>query len=137
MSEFKVKMEELNPREATMFINGIAYVFNPFDLEAKVWAKYEFATDEERDGSKNLQALFKAMDVEASLKVLYYLLQDKKDFPTEKSFYQSVGKRQSNHGTLYVKLSEVFGLSELHLEEAKKEALSKKVKAAQSGNRII
>ena len=131
----KVSLEELNPRPAVLHINGIAREFKPFDLNAKVWAKYEFQTDDEPNGLYNLQALFRIMDVEACVKVLYYLLADKRDFPTEKSFYLAVNKRTPDK--LFLTLSTVFGLSEPQIKEAEKEALAKKVKAAGSSNQTI
>ena len=45
-----VKIQDLNPIEATIKLNDTEYTLRKFDLLARSWAHTEFATDENQDG---------------------------------------------------------------------------------------
>jgi len=123
-------LQELNPRKSEIVINKKTYVLKKFSLLARVWARTEFATPEQSDG---LMVLAKRMetfnDIEAWSKMLYHLLEDRRDFKNYESFLGALekGGKFSNVIQAYRALMECIGLSEPEPESEDTKDLKKSV----------
>lgn len=79
-------LEHKNQKKTT------AYQLGRYDLSFHNMIYYEFATEKEPDGSKNFINRLTHNDPNATYKGIYYLIEDKTDFPTFKDFTDALSK---------------------------------------------
>ena len=123
-------MQELKPRPSEIVIDKKTYVLKPFSLLARVWARHEFKTVENSDGISVLAQRMETFgDIEAWSKMLYYLLEDKKDFPNYEKFLCGLekGGKFSSVIMAYRALMECIGLSEPEPESEDEKDIKKSV----------
>ena len=85
-----VKLAELKGPEVFLEIEEKRYKLSSYNLGVEAWCYKEFASDEEKDGLKNLNQRLANNDVMAMCKVAYAMIIDKADFPTFETFYKKI-----------------------------------------------
>ena len=66
------------------------YQLGNYNLSFHSYLYHEFATNEERDGSKIFVDRLTNNDIRITLKAIYWLIEDKADFPTFEDFTKSL-----------------------------------------------
>ena len=129
-----VKIQDLNPVEATIILNGKEYTLRKFDLLARSWAYTEFATEEKPDGLSNLSESMKNIesDFMPLLKCGWHLLKRKRDFGEFKTFVGVIEKGDDEAdsimkmGQLLKAFTYTLGVSEIPESELQEDADLKK-----------
>lgn len=117
-------------------LNGKSYRITEFNIFAEVWANSEFATEKRKDGILNLSDMIKDHDYVGICKMVNFLLEDKKAFTDHKELLKkamsprSQGKKADNIISIFNALVESIGVSQISIENAKKEIEIKKRLAA-------
>lgn len=132
-----IEYTQLRPKSSKIILFDKEYILKPFSLAAQVWANHEFATTDRQNGLFNLAERMKNLnDLEAILKLTYYLMEDKTSWPTYKDFYNLFDKKKIEKPYLkimeiYTALVECLGNSQpQNVEELEAEAELKKVNGA-------
>ncbi len=131
-----VKIQDLNPIEATIKLNDTEYTLRKFDLLARSWAHTEFSTNENQDAlgalADNMKNILESNDYTPLLKVCWHLLKRKRDFKTYELFVSAVEKGDDENSTvmklgeLLMAFNKTLGLSELSMDEIKEDIELKK-----------
>jgi len=124
-----IQYHELNPRRSKIILNDKEYYLRPFDLAAQVWCYEEFKTETEPNGIVALtKRLEDVQDIAAYTKVVFHLLEDKKDFGIYANFINEIEKNGKYSKTieLYNALVESLGVSQPQIDKIKKELELKK-----------
>ena len=125
-----LEIQDLKPTEATIVVDKNEFTLRPFDLSAQVWALNFFATEGKTDGMKVLaERLKNNNDIDAILKVAWYLLKNKLYFGTYESFVKKID-RESHKWTRVMEIQKAIvytmGISQPKLEEFEEEIELKK-----------
>ena len=122
----KVSINDLNPRPSSFELAGKTYEIKKFSLAAQVWAHDEFATAEEKNGLNVLSQKLIELDFSAIAKTCYYLLKDKRDFPTVESFINALGDHYNGIKILLEPFSRCLGVSQPTEDDTSEEVELKK-----------
>ena len=122
----KVSVNDLNPRPSEFLLGGKTYELKKFSLAAQVWAHDEFATPEEKNGLTVLSQKLVELDPKAIAKSCYYLMKDKKDFPSEENFIDALGDHYNVISILLEPFSRCLGVSQPTLDDTAEEVELKK-----------
>ena len=126
-----VKLEELNPRKSEIFLIKKKYTLKPFTLSQQIWVMNEFATEADPEGGQNLKRLLEKMDVVATYKLAFRLIEDKSDFIDYEDMMNKCGTG-ANFMRIMYGLSESIGLSEAMIDASAQEFLQVKKQQADS-----
>jgi len=129
-----LEFQDLKPVEATIVVDNNEFTLRPFDLTAQAWALNFFATEENTNGMAILtQRLANNNDIEAILKVAWYLLKSKPHFGTYEKFVKKIDK-EDHKWTRVMEIQKAIvytmGVSQPKLEEFEEEIELKKLSAA-------
>ena len=87
------------------------YQLGNYNLSFHSYLYHEFATEEESDGSKIFIDRLTNNDVMATLRVLYWLIEDKADFPTFEDFTKSLDNYTFHFHEMQLLLTAIFNES--------------------------
>ena len=131
-----LKVQDLNPIETTITLNGKEYTLRKFDLLARSWASNEFATESRPDGLFVLadkMKSFGADNFDTLLKCIWHLLKQKSDFGSFDGFCLAVtkecektGSEITYMGSLLKAFNYTLGVSELSEDEIGEDSELKK-----------
>lgn len=107
-----ISINDLSPRESSFELCGNTYHLKKFALAAQVWAHDEFATEDEKNGLTVLSQALIELEPSILLKMCYYLLKDKKDFPTLEVFINAFEDHHTVLAVLLKPFSECLGVSQ-------------------------
>ena len=133
-----MRYEDLNPMPASIRLNGHDYEMRAFDLNAQVWADFEFANTEKK-GLEVLSERLRRFDAQASLKLCWHLLDKKgqRHLGGFDNFVKLCGKEGDTDWDMiveiYKKLLIVIGVSQPMLEDVKRDLELKKSSASAAG----
>lgn len=85
-----VKLSDLKGPEVFLEIEGKRYQLSGYTLGVEAWCYKEFATEQEKNGLKNLNERLSNIDVKAFVMVAYAMIMDKADFTTFDAFYKKL-----------------------------------------------
>lgn len=132
---FAVKVEDLNPIEATIKIDGNEYTLRKFDLLAQSWANREFATKNQPNGLFILADKIKDFNnnFDTLLECTWHLLKEKKVFGSYDGFCKAVieeGERRKSQteimGDLLKAFTYTLGISTVKNEDIREDEELKK-----------
>ena len=122
-----LEFQDLKPVEATIVVDKNEFTLRPFDLSAQVWALNFFATKENTNGMAILtKRLTNNNDIDAILKVAWYLLTNKSYFGTYEGFVKKID-RSTHKWTRVMEIQKAIvytmGVSQPMLEEFEEDYL--------------
>jgi hypothetical protein len=105
-----MKLEEFNPANPELDINGTIVTFNLFSLYNKAWAFTAFATKEQPNGLSNLVEGLKSLDKVIIARIAWRLVKNKREIG-EEVFYDWAEKRENIMAVLTA-INKVFEISQ-------------------------
>ena len=109
----KLDLHDLQPKEAQFNLGETALTLRKFTLASQIWTQQRF-------GTENIQGIFSNLRLGEISEIAYYLLKDKKPFPTLESFQEAV-VTQRDKMNLIQALLDTVGISQPVIERLNQE----------------
>ena len=113
----KATLQEFLTPKRTLVLKNVngrktrTYQLGNYNLSFHQFLYYEFATEKEQDGAKIFIDRLTNNDPKAALKAIYWLIEDKEDFPTFEDFTKALDSYKFSIHEIQLLLTAIFSES--------------------------